>query len=1144
MEEALRRIATNKLTKEIHLDLEQTNLISLPKELFELKWLQSLNLSNNRIRDASTLQHLTQIIELNLSNNRIQHLSGMPQLPTLTKLNLSFNHLQHLRGMPQLPALIELDLSYNQLQDLSGMPQLPTLIKLDLSYNRIQDLSGMPQLPALTELDLNSNELQDLRGMPQLPALIELDLSYNQLQDLSGMPQLPTLIKLDLSYNRIQDLSGIPQLPTLMNLTLSYNKLQHLSGMPQLPDLIELHLNSNKLQDLRSMPQLPALSELNLNSNELQDLSSMPQLPTLIKLNLSDNKLQNLSDMPQLPTLIKLTLSDNQLQDLSGMPQLPALTELDLNSNELQDLSSMPQLPALSELNLKNNELQDLSSMPQLPTLMNLNLNSNQLQNISPLLTMRHLIVLDISANRVSDIEQVKSLTDIHSLEELKFERNQVKAIPKELSEIFNNCLNDLRDYFKDQTQSGFVINNEIKVVLLGNGRVGKTCLYKRLVYNTFDKNEESTHAIQLVKWVCALPDNLKALAPMGLQELILNIWDFGGQDIYHATHRLFMKTQALFVLVWDLDSEQSTYSIDTSSGQRVQYPNYPLSYWLNYVKTLGQNSPIIVVQTKIIKNEAILEQLPQKSEYLKAMYPIVRFEHIDSAHPPSIGTGFIQLKNTLQHTALNILKTTNTKLPLNWYQLRSKITELATSQQQINLESFRKLCLENGLKDTSPDTVLSYLHNSGVVFYQSGLFGNQIILDQKWAIDAVYALFDRKKLFYQIKEGRNGKFTLKELKWVWADYTLAEQLLFISFMKGCELCYDVKDNQNRMLPPEESVYLAPALLADQKPSSVEGAWKRNEGLYWQFQHEFLHYSIIQSFIVRMGNLENVKIYEVWKNGVWIEHADGEALIEAFPMNKKIMIRVRDKDANRLLDKIHHEFYQIHGNETEIQEWVSLDGANFINLVELQKKSKKQHQHITSQEGNEFQINDFNIFLHLDKKSQFLDTGQETDSAKGNKLNNKQMDKRLIKLFISYSHKDEKIKKQFDEALEVLKNLGKIEVWEDRQILAGSELNKNIFENLDKADIVCLLISPTFMASKYCFGKEMQAALRKYDAGNGVVVPIIIKETALWHQFEIGKFNAVPTDGRPISSWPKKDAAWRDVIEKINKLIDSLQAKI
>ena len=131
--------------------------------------------------------------------------------------------------------------------------------------------------------------------------------------------------------------------------------------------------------------------------------------------------------------------------------------------------------------------------------------------------------------------------------------------------------------------------NDECKVLLIGNGKAGKSAIVNRLVNNDFDPEWNSTHGISLFR---------KRLA-----DYMINYWDFGGQDLYHATHRLFMQKNAVYILAWSLETEKdyTPHKIEIEKDVFVErrYKNYSLRYWLEYAKYLGKDSPMNVVQTK-----------------------------------------------------------------------------------------------------------------------------------------------------------------------------------------------------------------------------------------------------------------------------------------------------------------------------------------------------------------------------------------------------------------------------------------------------------------------------------------------------------------------------------------------------------------
>ena len=137
-----------------------------------------------------------------------------------------------------------------------------------------------------------------------------------------------------------------------------------------------------------------------------------------------------------------------------------------------------------------------------------------------------------------------------------------------------------------------------------------------------------------------------------------------------------------------------------------------------------------------------------------------------------------------------------------------------------------------------------------------------------------------------------------------------------------------------------------------------------------------------------------------------------------------------------------------------------------------------------------------------------------------------------VTLFYSYSHKDEKMLDKLTVHLAILKRAGVITAWHDRNIGAGEDWKHAIDEHLDTAAIVLLLVSPDFVASDYCWSHEMTRALERHDAGEALVIPIILRPVD-WDGAPFGRLQALPKDAKPITVWPNRDLAWVDVVRGI-----------
>jgi hypothetical protein len=139
-----------------------------------------------------------------------------------------------------------------------------------------------------------------------------------------------------------------------------------------------------------------------------------------------------------------------------------------------------------------------------------------------------------------------------------------------------------------------------------------------------------------------------------------------------------------------------------------------------------------------------------------------------------------------------------------------------------------------------------------------------------------------------------------------------------------------------------------------------------------------------------------------------------------------------------------------------------------------------------------------------------------------------------LKVFISYAHEDEPLRRELQKHLSVLRRQGLIEYWHDREILPGSDWAGEIDKQIDEADLIMLLISADFLASDYCYEIEMKRALERHKANEAHVIPIILREVD-WQGAPFGKLQALPEGANPVTSsyWPNRDEAFANVAKGI-----------
>ena len=141
----------------------------------------------------------------------------------------------------------------------------------------------------------------------------------------------------------------------------------------------------------------------------------------------------------------------------------------------------------------------------------------------------------------------------------------------------------------------------------------------------------------------------------------------------------------------------------------------------------------------------------------------------------------------------------------------------------------------------------------------------------------------------------------------------------------------------------------------------------------------------------------------------------------------------------------------------------------------------------------------------------------------------------MIAVFFSYAHADEAYRKELEKHLAPLRREGIIAPWHDRKIVPGQDIDREIDANLERADIIILLISPDFIDSDYCYDREMKRAVAKHRDGSARVIPVIVRPCD-WHSAPFGRLKALPKDGKAISTYSNPDEAFLEVAQAIRAL--------
>jgi internalin A len=739
------------------------------------------------------------------------------------------------------------------------------------------------------ELDLGGLQLTTLDG-ELLAALCQL----GWLRRLFLGPSVEAREKPELARNALGALPGplFDALTRLEQLDLAFNRLRGLpASIANLNSLTNLNLSGNGIgsEGTQALKGLIALTSLNLSYNDIWDegTQALKGLVNLTSLDLFGNRIgaEVAQALKGLVNLTSLNLGGNRIGDegAQALKGLVNLTSLNLFGNRIGDegAQALKGLVNLTSLNLFGNRIGDegAQALKGLVNLTSLNLFGNDISDISPFISLRNLHTIHLSGSHLD--HDALAFWMLPSLQVAILYDASLPGVPVEIlsKDPNDNCLDRLRAHLADLTGDDVSVG-DVKLMILGNGRVGKTQICRRLRGESFDEAVPSTHGIQL----SSLP-----LAPRPPQVLdppvTLKIWDFGGQDIYHGTHALFLKSRAIFPLVWTPKSEAEQFHTHGGSTFR----NQPLAYWLACVRIFGgAQSPVLVIQSQCDRPEAERDPpLPPGAlegfGYKKVLHYSAKG---DGTHPRGHAALEESLLDAVQWMRRNqgVAKIGSGRAAVK----EALEAKLAAGQRLISYQGYLNLCTEvertRKGRVSDPALLLDYLHNTGAVFYREGLFGNQIILDQTWALDAVYAAFDRASQSVKKIERNRGRFRRSELaEWVWQKHGVPEQELFLSFMQQCGICFTIRkeDHEKRV----EAEYIAPDLLPTRSDDETQKRLKlwdeASPDAEAVLTFALLPPGLMRALIARIGSDAGLAA-EYWRDGVcfYDENTASRALIE------------------------------------------------------------------------------------------------------------------------------------------------------------------------------------------------------------------------------------------------------------------------
>lgn len=678
-----------------------------------------------------------------------------------------------------------------------------------------------------------------------------------------------------------------------------------------------------------------------------------------------------------------------------------------------------------------------------------------------------HLRKLDASHNRLSVLPEV--LGNLPRLQTLDLSNNLLSILPESLRQLKGirslflhnniglglppevlganaeevlaeqarsaNPINILDYYFTARPTAATASNrtagplNEAKMVLVGRGGVGKTCLVNRLVHGTYNPDEKKTDGIAITSWPVRI----------GKDYVRLNIWDFGGQEIMHATHQFFLTKRSLYLLVLNAREGEQDANVE---------------YWLRLVESFGGDSPVLVVVNKVAAHPFDLNR-----RGLQAKFPtICGFVQTDC----ETELGLEELRKAILRET-NRLEHLRDPFPASWFTVKDTLANLPKSEGTsfIPFTRYQQLCAEQGVTEpTSQETLVGFLHDLGIVvnFRDNPRLSETQVLDPEWVTNGIYKILNADWL-----EKQKGALRLEHLPGVLdrKEYPQAMHLYLLDLMRKFELCYEFYDGDGH--------YLVPELLGKEEPDLKECV--AADALRFTYHYNVLPQGLLPRFTVRSRALN--KNLPRWRTGVVLAWDGNRAVVKADVQDRRVNIAITGPQdgRRRLLAVIRADLEHIHGSIAKLQatEQVPVPGhpGLVIAYTKLQAFEAKGIEEFAEEHEGEV----------MTLRVTDLLSGVEEASGKPRETMREAAGREAVRVAFSYSHKDEELRDQLETHLKLFLRQGVISTWHDRKILGGENWVGVIDDNFRRADLILLLVSADFLASDYCYETEMKLAL-------------------------------------------------------------------
>jgi internalin A len=751
---------------------------------------------------------------------------------------------------------------------------------------------------------------------------------------------------------------------------------------------------------------------------------------------------------------------------------------------------SLGQFAQLQKLTLSHNELTELpESLSQLKQLRILHLNDNQLTVLPESLSqLRQLLLLNLSDNQLMELPE--SLKQLKSLDKLFLHGNPGLGLSSDIlgptweelqrsTKQAGNPRAILTFYFSQRKRSARPLN-EVKLLLVGHGRVGKTSLSKALRGIPHDEKEPETPGIE------RHPLPLTA----GKSTITAHVWDFGGQEFLHQTHQFFFSERSIYVVVL--------------SGRQGR-PMQEAEYWLRLIRTYGIGSPVVITLNQIKAHPFTVDE-----HFLQENYPEVKAVVRTDCDPH---VGIVLLRKLLSKLA-GAMPSVREKIDPAWARVRTHLEEMKESF--VTFARYREICAAQGVTTAEKqETLATILDCLGIAlnYRDDPRLRDTSVLKPRWLVDGIYTI-----LRWLHRHETNGEMRLADFSKALKNkktYPPEMHRFLLALMEKFELCFPIEG--------EENVYLVPGLLEANQPRELK-QFTSGDVQKLQFRYEDVRPpGLLPRFIVRSHTLSEGQ--PRWLRGVVLARGQTRALVRGDHEGRVTDVFVLGEQAEDrvwLSEFILAEM-RVLNDKLPVRTFVESEAQpGAWTELELLREAARRDEGTRAE-----RVADGATVMVQVKETLRQVESPEASAPKDNPL----------PLFICYASANERTVKQLIPSLKVLAQRGYIGHWRDTDLVAGEDWDETIKERLSNAQVILFMVSRDFLASDYITRHERPLAMKLMEAKQAVVVPVILSPCT-WQDEDFAKLESLPLKGKPVSSFNPRDEAWTLVETGLKKAVE------